>query len=74
MTELTVTMVGDRPAVILSDALAERLNVTEGGKLRVIESPAGALLCVLDDESADQIGIATEVMERRREALRRLAE
>lgn len=74
MTELTVTMIGDQPAVILPADLAARLNVSEGGKLQAVESAAGALISRCDSETAAQLDIALDVMDRRRDALRRLAE
>lgn len=74
MRSLRVTSIDNQPAIILTPELAARLRAEPGGEVQAIESAAGALLQPLDAETATQLDIATNVMERRRDALRRLAE
>lgn len=62
------------PAEILS-----HLQAADGVELQVVETPSGVTLqraaaCEDQTETAKQVEIAMEVMERRRDALRRLAE
>lgn len=74
MTALRVTTIGDETAVVLTPELALRLNAVGGGEVMVIETPTGAILQSVDPQTARQIEIAAGVMDRRSDALKRLAE
>jgi bifunctional DNA-binding transcriptional regulator/antitoxin component of YhaV-PrlF toxin-antitoxin module len=70
MAKLTVTNIDGQPAIVLPTEIVNRLGLVEGSEI------------ILDDDAvryADpvlmrQVEIMREVMERRRDALRRLAE
>lgn len=74
MIELSYTTIGDRKAFVLPGGVAPATPLNDGDRLKLIETPAGILLCKINDETAVQLEIAQDVMERRRDALRRLAE
>jgi hypothetical protein len=70
MTTLNVTLIDNKPMVALPPELAERLGVSKGGQIVVDEAamhPSG-------DVVERQVAIFNDVMQRRREVLRRLAE
>jgi hypothetical protein len=68
------TMNGDCPTFVLPKEVADRFSFSPEVQVRAIESPAGLLLCRADEETAKQLEVALDVMDRRRDALRRLAE
>ena len=74
MTTLRVTLVDNQPVVVLPAELAEKLKVSNGGDVQVVLAADGALLRPADPDTAEQLEVAIDVMERRRDALRRLAE
>ncbi|QDT70807.1 hypothetical protein MalM25_37630 [Planctomycetes bacterium MalM25] len=70
MTTLRVTMIDDKPAVFLPSDLAARLGVAEGSEIVFDEG----VLRPSDSLADDQLAMMKDVMVRRRETLRRLAE
>ena len=70
MTTLRVTLIDDKPAVFLPADLAERLGVGEGSEIVFDEG----VLRPADQTLEHQKAVFNDVMQRRREVLRRLAE
>lgn len=74
MTTLKVTTVGNSSGVILPREILERLRVSKGDKLYVLETPRGIELTPYDPQVAAQMHEAEHVMREDRDALRKLAE
>ncbi|MBC7785804.1 MAG: AbrB/MazE/SpoVT family DNA-binding domain-containing protein [Burkholderiales bacterium] len=72
--KLKLTTVGNSTGVILPKELLERLRVSKGDSLHVLETPNGVELIGFDPEFARQMDVAEKVMRRRRNVLKRLAE
>lgn len=74
MSELKLIAVGNSTGVILPKDLLARLHAERGDTLHVIETEHGVELSPYNPEFATQMDVATEVMNRRRNVLRKLAE
>lgn len=74
MTTLKVTTVGNSSGVILPREILERLHVSKGDKLYVVQTPRGIELTPYDPEVAAQMDEAERVMREDRDVLRKLAE
>jgi putative addiction module antidote len=74
MKTLKLTTVGSSTGVILPKELLERLRVSKGDTLHVIETPNGIELTPYDPDFAAQIAVAEDVMREDRNVLRKLAE
>lgn len=74
MTKLKLTTVGNSTGVILPKEILERLHVTKGDTLFVVETPGGIELTPYDPEFAKQMDSAEKVMREDRDVLRRLSE
>jgi putative addiction module antidote len=74
MTTLKVTTVGNSSGVIFPREILERLRVSRGDKLYVLETPRGIELSRYDPEFAAQMEEAERVMRDDRDVLRKLAE
>ena len=74
MTTIEVTTFGNVKGVVLPTEILERLRVTEGGLLYLLETPEGIELKPYDPEFAEQMKVAERVMREDYEALRKLAE
>jgi putative addiction module antidote len=74
MQTLKLTTVGNSVGVIFPKEILERLHVSKGDMLHVVESPEGILLSPYDPEFAEQMEAAERVMRQDRDALKRLAE
>lgn len=74
MTTLKLTPVGDGYGVVLPEEVLNRLQATDGAELQLIDTPNGVTIQKADAETASQLEIAIDVMNRRHDALRRLAE
>jgi putative addiction module antidote len=74
MTTLRVTTVGNSSGVILPREILERLHVSKGDTLYVVETPRGIELTPYDPEFAAQMDEAERVMREDRDVLRKLAE
>lgn len=70
---LKLIPIGNSTGVILPKNLLARLHVQQGDSLHVVETPEGVELRANDPEFEQQMGVAREVMQRRRKALRELA-
>jgi putative addiction module antidote len=71
---LKVTTVGNSVGVILPKEILERLRVSKGDSLYVIETKQGIELTPYNPEFALQMEAAERVMREDRDALRKLAE
>lgn len=74
MTTVKITTVGNSVGIVLPKELLERMRVSKGDKLHVAETPNGLELTPYDEEFAKQMEVAEQVMRRRRDVLRKLAE
>jgi len=74
MTKLKVVTIGNSVGVTLPKELLERLRVKKGDSLIAVETPNGIELTPYDSEFAQQMEAAEDVMRRRRNMLRKLAE
>jgi len=72
--KLKLTAIGNSTGVILPKELLERLRVSRGDELLVLETPDGIKLTPYDPEFAAQMEVAEKVMRKRRTLLRKLAE
>lgn len=74
MTTLKVTAIGNSSGVILPKEILERLRVSRGDELTVVETPNGIELTAFDADFARRMDLAEEIMRDDRDVLRRLAE
>lgn len=74
MTTVKLTTVGNSTGVVLPKDVLEKLRVSKGDVLHLIETPNGIELTPYDPEFAEQIAIAEEVMRSDRNVLKKLAE
>ncbi len=71
---LKVTTVGNSTGVILPKELLEKLRVQRGDELMVLETPDGITLTPYDPEFSEQMDVAENIMRKRRNLLKKLAE
>ncbi|MGD9590094.1 MAG: AbrB/MazE/SpoVT family DNA-binding domain-containing protein [Pyrinomonadaceae bacterium] len=71
--KLKITTVGNSVGVVLPKDILERLRVEKGDMLSVTETPDGIELRAYDEEFAEQMAIAEQVMREDRDVLRKLA-
>ena len=74
MTAVKVTTVGNSVGIVLPKELLERLRISKGDMLHVVETPNGVELTPYNKEFAQQMEVAERVMRKRRDVLRKLAE
>lgn len=72
--KLKLIAVGNSTGVILPKEILERLRVSRGDELQVLETSNGIELTPFDPEFARQMEVAERVMRKRRNLLRKLAE
>ena len=70
----TVTQIGNSTGIILPKELLEKLRVSKGDVLHVLETPNGIELTSFDPEFARQMDVAEGIMRKRRNLLKKLAE
>ena len=73
-TTLKLTTIGNSTGVILPKDILEKLRVSKGDKIFVIETPNGVELTPYDAVFARQMEVAERVMREDRDVLRKLAE
>ena len=73
MVEVTVRKIGNSLGVILPAEATATLNVTDGDKLFLTETPEGFRITPYDPGFARKVKIAEEGMRRYKNALRELA-
>ena len=71
---LKLTAIGNSTGVVLPRELLEKLRVSRGDELMVLETPDGITLTPYDPEFAEQMDVAEGVMRRRRNLLKKLAD
>jgi putative addiction module antidote len=72
--KVKLTAIGNSTGVILPKELLERLRVSRGDELQVLETPNGIELTPFDPQFAEQMEAAEKVMREDRDLLRKLAE
>lgn len=70
---LTIRAIGNSSGVLLPKELLELLNVKQGDKLFVTRTPEGVVLKPYDEDFAEQMTLAREIMREDRNILRELA-
>jgi len=74
MTQLKVTMIDNQPAIILPPELATRLKLETGSEVHLEDGPNGLVFVHPDPVVESQVRTMNEVMDRRSEVLKKLAE
>ncbi len=69
-----IIQIGNSAGIILPKELLEKLRVGKGDTLHILETPDGLALTPFDETFAAQMDVAEQVMRRRRNVLRKLAE
>lgn len=72
--KLKITTVGNSAGIVLPREILERLRVQKGDTLFAVETPNGIELQPFDEEFAEQMAVAEQVMREDRDVLRKLAE
>jgi putative addiction module antidote len=73
MQHVKVTQIGNSLGVVLPKELVDRLGITRGQHLSVVETANGIELSPFDPEFDEQMRIAEEIMDKYRDTLRELA-
>jgi putative addiction module antidote len=71
---LKLTAIGNSTGVILPKELLDRLRVSRGDMLQVVETPNGIELTPFDPEFSRRMDMAEQIMRDDRDVLRRLAQ
>jgi len=74
MTTVKLTTVGSSTGIVLPKEVLERLRVSKGDVLHVVETPNGIELTPYDPEFDEQLTLAEQVMREDRSVLKKLAE
>jgi putative addiction module antidote len=74
MRTVKLTTVGSSTGLVLPKEILERMRVSKGDLLHVVETPNGIELTPYNPEFAAQLAIAEEVMRTDRDVLRQLAQ
>jgi putative addiction module antidote len=74
MTTVKLTTVGSSTGIVLPKEVLERLRVSKGDVLHLVETPNGVELTPYDPEFDNQIAVAEQVMRSDRNVLKKLAE
>jgi putative addiction module antidote len=73
-TTAKVVAIGNSAGVVLPKETLARLNLKKGDTVYITDGPQGIRLAPYDEEFAQQMEAAREVMRENRDVLRRLAE
>lgn len=73
-TATKIIAIGNSAGIILPKEILARLNVSKGDSLYITEGSQGIRLVPFDEEFANQMEAAREVMRENRDVLRKLAE
>ncbi len=74
MTTLKVRKVGNSLGVVLPREIVAKLGVESGDELFLIQTQSGYQITPYDPKFAEQVSAAEEIMKKRRNMLRKLAE
>lgn len=72
--KVKLTPIGNSTGVVLPKEILDRLHVSRGDELCIVETADGITLTPYDPELAQQMEVAERIMRRRRNLLRKLAE
>ena len=72
--KLKITSIGNSAGVILPKDVLARLRLEKGDELYLLETPDGIKLSAYDPALAEQMEVAEQVMQKRRNLLRKLAQ
>lgn len=72
--KLKITAIGNSAGVILPKEILARLRLEKGDEVHLLETPDGFRITTYDPEFARKMDVAEDVMRRRRNVLRKLAE
>ncbi|MDQ2069011.1 AbrB/MazE/SpoVT family DNA-binding domain-containing protein [Natronospira bacteriovora] len=72
--KLKLRAIGNSTGVVLPKEILEKLRVTQGDELMVLETPDGITLTSYDPEFARQMDVAERIMREDRDLLKKLAE
>lgn len=72
--KLKITGIGNSAGVILPKEILARLRLEKGDEVHLLETPDGFRITTYDPEFARKMDVAEDVMRRRRNVLRKLAE
>ncbi len=72
--KLKITGIGNSAGVILPKEILARLRLEKGDEVHLLETPDGFRITTYDPEFARRMDVAEDVMRRRRNVLRKLAE
>lgn len=73
-TTVKITSIGNSAGIILPKELMEKLRVSKGDTLTVTETPDGFQLHPYDEEFAEGMAFAEEIMREDRDILKKLAQ
>jgi putative addiction module antidote len=73
MRTLKITTVGNSAGIILPKELLERLRVSKGDALYLVEEPDGYKITPYNREFAEQMNMAEDIMRQDKDVLRILA-
>jgi putative addiction module antidote len=71
---LKVRKIGNSLGVVLPKDVLAKLRVSEGDELSVSETPEGVVLRAADEDSAELMKLAEDIMRKRRRVLKALAQ
>lgn len=71
---LKVRKIGNSLGVVLPKDVLAKLNVGEGAELTVSDTPNGVALQAADEDTAELMKLAEEIMRKRRRVLKALAQ
>ena len=74
MSTVKVTTVGNSTGIVLPKEILQRLRVSKGDRLYIIETPSGVELTPYDPAFAAQMEEAEDIMREDRDILKKLAE
>jgi len=72
--KLKITSIGNSAGVILPKDILARLRLAKGDDIYLLETPDGIKLTTFDPTLAEQMEVAEQVMQKRRNLLHKLAQ
>jgi putative addiction module antidote len=73
MTKLKVTAIGNSMGVVLPKEALNKMKLSKGDSLYLVENPDGYTLTPYEDDFEEQMASARKIMKQYRNALRELA-
>jgi putative addiction module antidote len=73
-TTVKITSIGNSAGIILPKEILEKLRVSKGDTLTVVETPDGIGLTPYDEDFATAMKLAEEIMREDRDVLKKLAQ